>query len=117
MIKNADLIDLWISSEKSKKSTNILKKIKTILNIKECSDDVHKKLENVCKTYCLAVGRKWKDCSRNKNYLFRRHHVWLSKDIIPKDLLELVRHEPQPCSNRGRPAINFLDASLKTKRR
>jgi len=43
--------------------------------------------------------------------------VWLNKDIIPKDLLKLVRHEPQPCSNRGRPAINFLDASLKTKRR
>jgi len=38
------------------------------------------------------------------------------KNIIPKDLLELVRHEPQPCCNRGRPA-NFLDASLKTKRR
>jgi len=69
-IKNADLIDVWISSEKSKKSTNILKKIKIVLNIKECSDAVHKKLENVCKAYCLAIGQKNGKTTRETEIIF-----------------------------------------------
>ena len=69
----------------------------------------------------LALSKKWKSCSRKRDQLFQRNHVWLNKEInIPKEVNVLDQEsnfESQPSTSRGWPMVLFKDASIKTKQR
>jgi hypothetical protein len=113
-------LEIWISSKKTERILNIITKIQSFLNITECTDSVYDQIKKISEVYCLAISKKWKDCSRNKNYLLQRHHKWLNKEIQLFDILSeetSIPSKSQLGRSRGRPQIPFENGSLKTKRR
>ncbi|KAK2578318.1 hypothetical protein KPH14_010923 [Odynerus spinipes] len=111
-VRNRDLIEEWISEPTySKKVLKVIQKLASLLNVKIVSDEMKLKV----KAFCMALGRKWKDCSRSHRYLFKRHHVWLDKEISITSGKTVM--QPQLACSRERPRLPFQEASLKTKKR
>lgn len=52
--------------------------------------------------------KKWKDCFQYRHYLFKRHHVWLDKEINIQD----ISSEPRSGDNTNKDLINSLFRTL-----
>ena len=65
------------------------------------------KLRNKLKVLQTEFNKRWQNCCRKKELFEKKNASWLEKDLI----IPLVN------KLKGRPIINFADASDKTKRR
>lgn len=94
-------------------------KIKQILKIEDPSAYVDKILDEKSHFFCLNVARLWRDCSRNSKLFKTKHCDWLKSNLsIQSGVNKSTKNlglESQPEGSRGRPKVNFEEASKKTK--
>lgn len=116
-IQNKIIFDEW-ASNKDDKSGRIISKIKSLLNLENCSDDLEQHLQEKVSFFCMKVERWWKESNRTRSNFERRHAEWLQKNMyfeIPSFAKNIVNIEAQPGPSRGRPRKAFMEISKKSK--
>lgn len=89
------------------------------MKIEDPSAYVDKILDEKSHFFCLNVARLWRDCSRNSKLFKTKHCDWLKSNLsIQSGVNKSTKNlglESQPEGSRGRPKVNFEEASKKTK--
>ncbi|CAH0562768.1 unnamed protein product [Brassicogethes aeneus] len=123
-IKYIDLVEIWISSEKSQVEERIFQTLLTYFKTDGLPNEVVKRLHDVAHFFCFKIDQKWQKSQRKRDRFLTDHKLWLQNEIALLDSLKtypslatLVEHETDPGCSRGRPSKPFEACSLKTKRR
>ncbi|KAJ8950245.1 hypothetical protein NQ314_007950 [Rhamnusium bicolor] len=70
--------------------------------------------------FSLTAHSKWKQSSRVRSYLLKRHDKWLKQQsVLPTAVKAFLQQRvvATPGTSRGRPEIPFEESSIKTKKR
>lgn len=99
-IKNSDLAEVWLESDKSNRKSAVFKKICSILKLTDCPDHLHKELTEECRLFCLTIGRKWEEVGRSRQGFLKRHEAWLQQKIqmsctYPSSWRKLAKEQSQ----------------------
>ncbi|CAH1998142.1 unnamed protein product [Acanthoscelides obtectus] len=123
IVRNRDLIDVWIEAPRGNRKQVVYEKILSLIDI---TDEPSKYLKsNIMKCsqlFGLKMANKWQKVGQSRNRLLQNQVYWLDKIIyrINNDSEENTSSDEEqepPCRSVGRPRVPFEEASKKTKRR
>lgn len=57
-LKNSDLFEIWISTEKLKRQAEVSKKILSSLSLSDDSEGIEEECDKVSHFFCLAIDKK-----------------------------------------------------------
>ncbi|CAH1987322.1 unnamed protein product [Acanthoscelides obtectus] len=123
IVRNRDLIDVWIEAPRKNRKQVVYEKILSLIDI---TDEPSKHLKsNIMKCSQLfgwKMANKWQKVGQSRNRLLQNQVYWLDKIIyrINNDSEENTSSDEEqepPCRSVGRPRVPFEEASKKTKRR
>ena len=127
MIKNIDLFEIWISSEKSHVEERIFQHLLTYFKTVDLPNEVCKILHDIAHFFCFKIDQKWQKSQRKRDRFLTDHKLWLQNEVALLDSLKNYpsmatpvphkSHDTDPGCSRGRPLKPFEDSSIKTKRR
>lgn len=92
-IKNADLVDICLTSRKSSQTHVVFEKICSLWGLTETSARIQKEIMSVSRLYCLNLNRKWKNSSRARHRFEVNNETWLQQEIkFPKCIQGTVHY-------------------------
>lgn len=124
-IKNGDLLDTWISSDRREDQAKILEKLMSFFKSSTLPDNAINDFNTAAHFFCLKINEFWVKSQRKRERLLKDYDNWFNKEIYMMDQLRgytsfnnsNISNVPESSRIRGRPRKNLEECSLKTKRR
>ncbi|CAH1973696.1 unnamed protein product [Acanthoscelides obtectus] len=123
IVRNRDLIDVWIEAPRGHRKQVVYEKILSLIDITdEPSKHLKSNIMKCSQLFGLKMANKWQKVGQSRNRLLQNQVYWLDKIIyrINNDSEENTSSDEEqepPCRSVGRPRVPFEEASKKTKRR
>ncbi|CAH1990612.1 unnamed protein product [Acanthoscelides obtectus] len=123
IVRNRDLIDVWIEAPRGNRKQMVYEKILSLIDITdEPSKHLKSNIMKCSQLFGLKMANKWQKVGQSRNRLLQNQVYWLDKIIyrINNDSEENTSSDEEqepPCRSVGRPRVPFEEASKKTKRR
>ncbi|CAH2012741.1 unnamed protein product [Acanthoscelides obtectus] len=122
IVRNRDLIDVWIEAPRGNRKQVVYEKILSLIDITdEPSKHLKSNIMKCSQLFGLKMANKWQKVGQSRNRLLQNQVYWLNKIIqvyrINNDSESRDEEQEPPCRSVGRPRVPFEEASKNTKRR